>query len=241
MIEEAEAFRWTAESGMVGLGMIGLGELPDMEFYSEALAVSADGSVVVGRAYTLENGMEGDEEAFIWDADRGIRSLKEVLEDDHGLDLSGWRLYSARGISADGLTIVGFGHNPAGYVDSWIAVLPEPPIQAEIDIDPDTLNLAGKGKWITCYIWLPEGYDVADVNSYSVFLEDEIGAEWILVDEEEQNVMTKFSRSEVQEMLEPGDVELTISGELADGTRFEGTDTVRVIDKGRTKKSKSKP
>ena len=45
-----------------------------------------------------------------------------------------------------------------------------------------------------------------------------------------------FSRSGVQSALgglEPGDVELTVSGEFSDGTAFEGTDTIRVMDKGK--------
>ncbi|MBA7477678.1 hypothetical protein ES707_13092 [subsurface metagenome] len=33
--------------------------------------------------------------------------------------------------------------------------------------------------------------------------------------------------------MEPGEVELTVTGYLMDGTYFEGTDTIRVIDKGR--------
>ena len=47
-----------------------------------------------------------------------------------------------------------------------------------------------------------------------------------------RGLMVKFDRSNVQDMLEPGDeVEVTVSGQLTDGTTFEGTDTIRVIEK----------
>ena len=127
----------------------------------------------------------------------------------------------------------------AGDVHYGVALAAEPAIEAEIDINPDTLNLKSKGKWISCHIWLPEEHDVADVNAYSVFLEDEIGAEWIWADEQEQVLMAKFSRAALQEMLAeletPTQVELLVTGELVDGTRFEGTDVIKVIDKGKKK------
>jgi len=110
-----------------------------------------------------------------------------------------------------------------------------PPIPAEFRIVPHTINLASKGKWITCFLWLGEDYDVADIDPNRVFLEGEIEAESVLVDEQEQVAMAKFSRSGVQEILNSGEVELTVSGELTDGTRFEGTGTIRVIDKGKKK------
>lgn len=115
-------------------------------------------------------------------------------------------------------------------------VAPEFVVDAEVDIDPDTLNLKSKGKWLTCYIWLPEDCNVADIQPDSVHLENEpnaIHADWLWFDEQEQVVMARFKRSDVQEMLEPGEVELTIAGRLVDGTYFEGTDTIKVIDKGR--------
>lgn len=83
-----------------------LGYLPGGSFFfSEAYSVSADGSVVVG--------VSGNE-AFIWDSANGMRSLQTVLTSDFGLDLAGWHLRGATGISADGQTIVGYGNNPSG-------------------------------------------------------------------------------------------------------------------------------
>ncbi|MFT7569483.1 MAG: putative HAF family extracellular repeat protein [Paracoccaceae bacterium] len=102
----SEAFRWT-ESG----GMVGLGELAGGSFYSEALSVSGDGSVTVGTSISA-NGLDDNGDAFIWDADNGMRALSDVLVSDYGLDLTGWSLQQARGISDDGQFIAGYAkHN----------------------------------------------------------------------------------------------------------------------------------
>ena len=53
---------------------------------------------------------------------RGMVSLKETLI-GAGLDVSGWNLYSAQAISADGFTIVGSGTNPSGRTDCTFAHL----------------------------------------------------------------------------------------------------------------------
>lgn len=119
---------------------------------------------------------------------------------------------------------------------SHITVIPV--IYAKIEIKPNTLNLSSKGRWITSCIWLPEGYNVANIEPNSVVIENEpndIYPDWIWFEEQEQVAMAKFPRSEVQDIIEPGEVELTISGELIDGTRFEGSDTIRVIRRGRKK------
>jgi hypothetical protein len=64
--------------------------------------------------------------AMIWDQLHGPRSLQEVLEDEFGLDLTGWDLTAATSVSGDGLTIVGYGTNPSGNREAWIATIPEP-------------------------------------------------------------------------------------------------------------------
>jgi hypothetical protein len=114
-----------------------------------------------------------------------------------------------------------------------LAPFPEPTtLEAAIEIDPDTLNLESKGQRITCYICLPEEYNVADINPDSIRLEETIAADRIWFEEEEKLAIAKFNRSEVQDILEEGEVELTVSGMLIDGTKFEGKDVIRVIDKG---------
>ena len=102
-----EAFRWTADAGMVGLGVDGI-----------AFAVSADGSVIVG-----QNTNSG--EAFIWDARHGARSLGSALA-AMGVDARGWDLQGAFGISADGTVITGIGYDPSGSFEGWVAQVPEP-------------------------------------------------------------------------------------------------------------------
>jgi hypothetical protein len=106
-----------------------------------------------------------------------------------------------------------------------------PPIQADIRIIPRTINLRSKGQWIAAFIWLPEEYDVADIDPNSVLLEREIKPEKFWLTEDNQVAIARFDREDIQAILEVGDIGLTITGRLTDGTVFEGTDTIKVIDK----------
>ena len=110
-----EAFRWDSTNGMQGLG-----DLAGGEFLSVANGVSADGSTVVGNGVSTSG-----TEAFRWDSTDGMQSL-QVLLTSLGLDLTGWQLHEAVGVSADGNTIVGFGTNPGRSLEAFIAVIPEP-------------------------------------------------------------------------------------------------------------------
>jgi len=110
-----KAWRWTEEEGQVYLGWI---EDPTED--NTARGVSADGSVIVGWS-----GDPPDEIAFIWEPNTGMRPLREVLEEQYGLDLGSWNLYRAYDVSADGKTIVGVGIH-SGYREAWLAYIPEP-------------------------------------------------------------------------------------------------------------------
>jgi len=114
----------------------------------------------------------------------------------------------------------------------------ESPIFAEARILPRTINLTSMGNWITSSIWLPEDYDVADIDPNSIFLEDEIQAVSVSVDEQRQFAIARFSRSRVQCILDVGLVDLTITGQLTDGAVFVGKDVMRVLNKGGRKLAK---
>jgi len=106
-------------------------------------------------------------------------------------------------------------------------------IEAAIDIKPETLNLSSKGKF-TVLIDLPEGYDEEDIDISTVQCEGANALKGMMADD--GRLVAKFDRQDL-EGVSPGDaVELTVTGELADGTPFEGSDTIRVIDKGGKKK-----
>lgn len=110
----SEAFFWTQDNGMVPLG-----DLPGGVVDGVANAVSSDGGCIVGRSSTSLSGGG----AFIWDPKNGLQQLHAVLTQEYDLDLEGWTLSSAEGLSADGRTIVGTGRNPAGQSEGWIVYL----------------------------------------------------------------------------------------------------------------------
>lgn len=111
---------WRWEEGM------GMQQLTLPEGYSGfAWDVSADGSIIVGTMRSATG-----PHAYIWTEEAGMRDLKEVLENDFGLDLTGWGdgengRMEATGISDDGTVIVGFGTNPDdGLSEAWRAEAP---------------------------------------------------------------------------------------------------------------------
>ncbi|GAG96905.1 unnamed protein product, partial [marine sediment metagenome] len=95
----------------------------------------------------------------------------------------------------------------------------------------DTLNIFSEGRWISCRIQFPEDCNAADINPDSVLLEGRVKADSISFSEQQQLATAKFNRSALAGTLEPGNVELRVTGYLVNGTYFEGMDTIRVIDK----------
>jgi probable HAF family extracellular repeat protein len=109
--------------------LLEMGSLPGDE-WAEARAVSGDGSVVVGASGTAAYSAH----AFLWTVE-GMVDLNDYLP-ALGIDLTGWTLTQATGVSADGLTVTGNGtHN--GATEAWVASIggSAPGISGDLDCD----------------------------------------------------------------------------------------------------------
>jgi len=109
------------------------------------------------------------------------------------------------------------------------------------------LNLISKGKWITAYIELPNGYKVSEINISSIRLNETIPAEPCPIkvsdydNDAVPDLMVKFDRQQVikyiianvdsSRLMKEGFmiVTLTATGKLNDGTQFRGSDTIKII------------
>jgi hypothetical protein len=140
-------------------------------------------------------------------------------------DLSGWTIDTASGGSAFTIELV--------ETDDVIA---------SIDIDPDTLNLKSRRKWVSAYIELPEIYDAYDIDPETVAI-SEVGAEQVSIpaepspvkigdhdDDGVADLMVKLACSALQSHAQSPEAEITVIGALYDGTAFTGTDTIKVLE-----------
>lgn len=110
-------------------------------------------------------------------------------------------------------------------------VTPPPPpfyvlIPADVTIKPETLELSSRGV-ITAFIELPEQYSVEDIDLETVKCQGAAAKSGAV---EDDILKVKFNRQDLQDVVPGKEVELQVAGETTDGTRFEGTDTIRVID-----------
>ena len=92
-----------------------------------------------------------------------MRSLSDILLSHYNMDLGGWVLTQAIGISDDGLTVAGNGINPEGNEEGWIVTLvagqtnpADTDKSGEVNVT-DMLCILGA--------WGPNPGHIADVNN----------------------------------------------------------------------------
>jgi len=198
-----------------GPGVPVIYEIPEAGFSAAPLTGEAPLTVAFTDIST------GDIDTWSWDFDNDGYEDSALQNPSY--------VYNSEGIYTVSLTVSGLGGSDNETKLDYITVL-SPAIMADLNIDPDVINLKSKGQWITAYIDLPDGYDIEDVDISSIILNDSVSADWAdLQDDGESSLMVKFNLADVQELLSLGnDVEIMVSGQVTDGTQFEGYDTVRV-------------
>ncbi|MHC4069801.1 MAG: GLUG motif-containing protein [Planctomycetota bacterium] len=108
------------------------------------------------------------------------------------------------------------------------------PVEVEVKLTPQMLNCASKGKWLKAHITLSEGYypEDIDVNTPAIAEPMGIESEFIEVNEYSDgsfDVQIYFEREGFCEALsdtEDGLLEVTVTGFLTNGRKFEGSDTI---------------
>jgi probable HAF family extracellular repeat protein len=126
-----EAARWVGRGPAERLGDVAGGG-----FESEALAVSGDGDVVVGRSITTD---EGDEEAFVWTPEAGMLRLADVAGEAGVPIPDGVLLAVAVGVSRDGLVFAGTAVQD-GRAFAYRLDLTPPPADTDVE-DPDDTDV----------------------------------------------------------------------------------------------------
>lgn len=113
-------------------------------------------------------------------------------------------------------------------------------ITLTVHVCPRFLNLRSKGRWITVYIKLPEGYNASDVDVSSIRLNNTVPAEprpiAIKGCHGVQGLIVKFDRQRVIDLILANHrsvhrfetITLTITGRLRDGN-FQGSDRIKVM------------
>jgi uncharacterized membrane protein len=107
-----DAFRWTAQTGIVDLGFPHSGNPIPIP-----TACSANGDIFIGQTFGGQ--------CFVWRLGTEPRTMDDILTNDFGIDLGNLQLIHASDMTPDGRTIVGIGQDAVtGAFQGWVVTLP---------------------------------------------------------------------------------------------------------------------
>ncbi|HIJ69774.1 MAG TPA: hypothetical protein HPP87_00250 [Planctomycetes bacterium] len=105
-------------------------------------------------------------------------------------------------------------------------------INADIKFRPRALNLRSRGRWTLCTIKLDDGHDVRDIAVDSIKLNNEVKPSAAKAFRFSKKLFVMFNRAEVENTLSDaqGSALIVVTGNLGDGTVFEGQDTIKIVN-----------
>lgn len=105
-------------------------------------------------------------------------------------------------------------------------------IPAKVKITPKTLNLGNRGSF-SAIIEISKGFgvSVADINTETITINGAFPVKTTIA--AGRFLVATFRTQDLKNVPSGNEVELKVSGNFDDGTVLEGTDTIRIISKGR--------
>jgi parallel beta-helix repeat protein len=124
--------------------------------------------------------------------------------------------------------LVGFQSSGDYMEASNVFLVVELKIPAGVTFDKKKINLNSSGI-LKAFITLPEGYNVTDINVSTVTCEGAPAFEGSGGKHGKQAIEVKFKIPDLVDVPTGDAVPLTVTGELFDGTQFEGSNTLKVV------------
>jgi uncharacterized membrane protein len=154
-------FRWTESNGFEPLGQLHGAE------WTSVSAINSDASIVVGVA------QPDREQSFVWDEQHGMRDLKTVLIEEHGLSPNAFPdgHFRVDEISPDGSILGGYAGDAWPYATGWVLYLDRPLVVTTVvvgdfngnaELEVEDLDLLAKE------LRSARNVDLFDVNSDGV-------------------------------------------------------------------------
>jgi hypothetical protein len=113
--EQCPGFNGTVAGKCAVIWVKDQGIFPIGDFYAQALG--GDGRTVIGSTFSSN---EMPSIPVIWDDVNGMRNFVSAMNDDYGIELSGWSDLQPLAISKDGSRIAGHGINPNGNREGFM-------------------------------------------------------------------------------------------------------------------------
>ena len=223
-------------------GVVVLGEgVHVVQAYAEDVAGNASGvesqlagvdltAPVITAAALAPEYMEGDPVAITFTAADGVSGLASLGATLNGAPVaSGDSVTLVAGYYTLEITARDMAGHEAVEVQTFVVKAP-----GEIHAHPRTLNLKSHGWSFTVHINFDDGRVPADIDCSSILLNGVVPADCSHPGSGDEmghghGRLFHFERSLVQAIAVPGNWTVVITGNLADGTPFVGSDTIRVI------------